>query len=111
MRLQRSKMKLTTRFFIPMAVAIGLAAAVCTALALQNSSQHQVLFEKAKFTMETKAGQAGSGRGGQDSGKGRACLPEARLPRVRSHPSNPPFSGRPEGPLHRHPGCRAAVPH
>ena len=60
MKFQGSKMKLTTRFFIPMAVAIGLAAAVCTALALQNSSQHQVLFEKAKFTMETKGDLKGA---------------------------------------------------
>ena len=54
MRLERSEMKLTTRFFIPMAIAIGLAVAVCAASAIQNSSQHKVLFEKAKFTMETK---------------------------------------------------------
>lgn len=40
---------------MPMALAIGLAAAVvCAASALQNSSQHKVLFEKAKFMMETK---------------------------------------------------------
>ena len=54
MRLERSVMKLT-EFFILMAVAIGLTAAVvCAASALQTSSDHKVLFEKAKFTMETK---------------------------------------------------------
>lgn len=45
---------------IPIAVAIGLAAAVCAAFALQNSSQHKVLFEKAKFTMETKGDLKGA---------------------------------------------------
>lgn len=59
MRLERSEMKLTTRFFIPIAV-IALAAAVCAAFTLQNSSQHQVLFEKAKFTMETKGDLKGA---------------------------------------------------
>ena len=60
MRLERSGMKLT-KFFIPLAVAIGLTAAVvCAASALQNSSQHKVLFEKAKFTMETKGDLKGA---------------------------------------------------
>jgi Tol biopolymer transport system component len=59
MRLERSGMK-RTRFFVPMAVAIGLTAAVCAASALQNSSQHKVLFEKAKFTMETKGDLKGA---------------------------------------------------
>ena len=31
-----------------------IAAAACTALALQNSAQYEVLFEKARFLMETK---------------------------------------------------------
>ena len=35
-------------------VIMLIAAAACTALALQNSAQYEVLFEKAKFTMETK---------------------------------------------------------
>jgi Tol biopolymer transport system component len=52
-------MKLT-KFFIPIAAAIGLAAAVCAAFALQNSSEHKVLFEKAKFTMETKGDLKGA---------------------------------------------------
>ena len=60
MRHERSGMKLT-KFFIPMAVAIGLTAVVvCAASALQNSSQHKVLFEKAKFTMETKGDLKGA---------------------------------------------------
>src|SRR4030043_1534076 len=54
MRLERSVMKLT-EFFILMAIAIGLTAAVvCAASALQTSSDHKVLFEKAKFTMGTE---------------------------------------------------------
>ncbi|MCJ7487694.1 MAG: hypothetical protein MUQ25_16235 [Candidatus Aminicenantes bacterium] len=40
--------------FTPIVLALGLAAALCMASALQNSPQHKVLFEKAKFTMETK---------------------------------------------------------
>src|SRR4030043_1727612 len=60
MRHERFTMKLT-KFFIPMAVAIGLAVpVVCAASALQNSSQHKVLFEKAKFTMETKGDLKGA---------------------------------------------------
>ena len=60
MRHERSGMKLA-KSFIPMAVAIGLAVAVvCAASALQNSSQHKVLFEKAKFTMETKGDPKGA---------------------------------------------------
>ena len=60
MRHERSGMK-RTKFFIPLAVAIGLTAAVvCAASALQNSSQHKVLFEKAKFTMETKGDLKGA---------------------------------------------------
>src|SRR4030043_493410 len=45
---------------VPIAMALGLAAAVCAASALQNSSQHKVLFEKAKFTMETKGDLKGA---------------------------------------------------
>jgi len=59
MRHERSGTKLT-KSFIPMAFAIGLAVAVCAASALQNSSQHKVLFEKAKFTMETKGDLKGA---------------------------------------------------
>ena len=59
MRHERSGTKLT-KSFIPMAVAIGLAVAVCAASALQNSSQHKVLFEKAKFMMETKGDLKGA---------------------------------------------------
>jgi len=59
MRNERSGMKLT-KFFIPKAIAIGLAVAVCAAFALQSSSQHKVLFEKAKFTMETKGDLKGA---------------------------------------------------
>ena len=59
MRNERSGMKLT-KFFIPKAIAIGLAVAVCAASALQSSSQHKVLFEKAKFTMETKGDLKGA---------------------------------------------------
>src|SRR4030042_1855522 len=60
MRHERSGMKLT-KFFVLMAVAAGLAAAVvCAASALQTSSDHKVLFEKAKFTMETKGDLKGA---------------------------------------------------
>jgi Tol biopolymer transport system component len=59
MRLERPEMK-PKRFFIPMAIAIGLAVAICAAFALQNSSQHKVLFEKAKFTIETKGDLKGA---------------------------------------------------
>jgi Tol biopolymer transport system component len=60
MRLERSGMK-PTKSFIPMAVVLGLTAAVvCATFALQNSSQHKVLFEKAKFTMETKGDLRGA---------------------------------------------------
>src|SRR4030042_1113880 len=45
---------------VPIAMALGLAAAVCAASVLQNSSQHKVLFEKAKFTMETKGDLKGA---------------------------------------------------
>ncbi len=42
-------------------IVIAFAAAVLgAALALQNSSQHKVLFEKAKFTMETKGDLKGA---------------------------------------------------
>lgn len=44
----------------PLVLVIGMAAAVCAAFALQNSSQHKVLFEKAKFTMETKGDLKGA---------------------------------------------------
>lgn len=54
MKREKSGMKLT-KFFIQLTVAIGLAAAmVYAASTIQNSSDHKVLFEKAKFTMETK---------------------------------------------------------
>jgi len=43
-----------------MAVVLGLVALAYTASALQNSSQHKVLFEKAKFTMETKGDLKGA---------------------------------------------------
>src|SRR4030042_6224784 len=60
MKHERSGMKLA-KFFIPVAVAIGLTAVVVSAaFALQNSSQHKVLFEKAKFTMETKGDLKGA---------------------------------------------------
>jgi len=49
------------KLFILIAVAIGLTAAlVYAASALQNSSDHKVLFEKAKFTMETKGDLKGA---------------------------------------------------
>jgi len=54
-----SVMKLK-KSLIPMAVVVALAAAVCAAFALQNSSEHKVLFEKAKFTMETKGDLKGA---------------------------------------------------
>jgi Tol biopolymer transport system component len=60
MKLERSKMK-RAKLFIPMAIALGLATVtVCAAFALQNSSQHKVLFEKAKFMMETKGDLKGA---------------------------------------------------
>ena len=45
---------------IRMVLVVGLAAVVTLAFALQNSSQHKVLFEKAKFTMETKGDLKGA---------------------------------------------------
>ena len=42
------------KLLIHMTLVVGLAAVVSLAFGLQNSSQHKVLFEKAKFTMETK---------------------------------------------------------
>jgi len=60
MRHEKSGMKLT-KSFGALAVAIGLMAAlVFAASALQNSSDHKVLFEKAKFTMETKGDLKGA---------------------------------------------------
>jgi Tol biopolymer transport system component len=60
MKHERSGMK-RTKFFVPLAVAIGLAAVVvCAASALQTSSEHKVLFEKAKFMMETKGDLKGA---------------------------------------------------
>lgn len=45
----------------PPVLAIGLVAALfCSASAPQNSSQHKILFEKAKFTMETKGDLKGA---------------------------------------------------
>jgi Tol biopolymer transport system component len=45
---------------IRMVLVVGLVAVVSLAFALQNSSQHKVLFEKAKFTMETKGDLKGA---------------------------------------------------
>lgn len=45
--------KKTLITIIPL-IAIFFAAFIFTAYAFQNSSEHKVLFEKAKFTMETK---------------------------------------------------------
>jgi len=45
---------------IPIASAMAMAVAVCLAFGLQNSSEHKVLFEKAKFTMETKGDLKGA---------------------------------------------------
>jgi Tol biopolymer transport system component len=59
MRLKKLSRK-STRSLIPLVLVIGMAAAVCAAFALQNSSQHKVLFEKAKFTMETKGDLKGA---------------------------------------------------
>jgi Tol biopolymer transport system component len=59
MRIARSKIG-RKDLIIPMAVVLGLVALTYTASALQNSSQHKVLFEKAKFTMETKGDLKGA---------------------------------------------------
>ena len=59
MRLKRLSRK-STRSLIPLVLVIGMTAAVCAAFALQNSPQHKVLFEKAKFTMETKGDLKGA---------------------------------------------------
>jgi Tol biopolymer transport system component len=59
MRTEKSRMNLA-RFFIVMVAAMGLTVAVGTASALQNSPDHKVLFEKAKFTMETKGDLKGA---------------------------------------------------
>src|SRR4030042_2453712 len=59
MRLKRLSRK-PTKSSIPLVLVIGLAVAVCAASALQNSSDHKVLFEKAKFTMETKGDLKGA---------------------------------------------------
>jgi len=59
MKLKRLSRK-STRSLIPFVLAFGMAAAVCAAFALQNSSEHKVLFEKAKFTMETKGDLKGA---------------------------------------------------
>jgi Tol biopolymer transport system component len=48
-----------TLIFIVFTVAI-FAAAILTAFGFQNSSEHKVLFEKAKFTMETKGDLKGA---------------------------------------------------
>ena len=45
---------------IPIASVMVMAVAVCLAFGLQNSSEHKVLFEKAKFTMETKGDLKGA---------------------------------------------------
>jgi outer membrane protein assembly factor BamD (BamD/ComL family) len=54
-----SVMKLK-KLLIHMTLVVGLAAAVSLAFSLQNSSQHKVLFEKAKFMMETKGDLEGA---------------------------------------------------
>ncbi|MBN2266190.1 MAG: tetratricopeptide repeat protein, partial [Candidatus Aminicenantes bacterium] len=59
MRIARSKTG-RKNLIVPMAVVLGLVALTYTASALQNSSQHKVLFEKAKFTMETKGDLKGA---------------------------------------------------
>jgi Tol biopolymer transport system component len=46
--------------FVPLVAAIGLAVAVSVTFARQDSAQYKVLFEKAKFTMETKGDLAGA---------------------------------------------------
>jgi Tol biopolymer transport system component len=52
--------KRSRKSLVLIAVIVGLAAVVGAAFALQNSSQHKVLFEKAKFTMETKGDLKGA---------------------------------------------------
>ncbi len=50
-----------TKSLTPLVLVMGLAVAtVVASSALQNSSQHKVLFEKAKFTMETKGDLQGA---------------------------------------------------
>lgn len=46
--------------FILIGAVLAVVVSICTALALQNSSEHKVLFEKAKFTMETKGDLKGA---------------------------------------------------
>jgi Tol biopolymer transport system component len=46
--------------FVPLVVTIGVAAAVSVTFARQDSPQHKALFEKAKFTMETKGDLQGA---------------------------------------------------
>lgn len=60
--LQSGKLSGTAAKWIifPLALLTGLAVAVSLASAPQNSSQHKVLFEKAKFTMETKGDLKGA---------------------------------------------------
>jgi hypothetical protein len=48
------------RTVVPLVAAIGLTAAVSVTFARQDSPQHKVLFEKAKFTMETKGDLQGA---------------------------------------------------
>ena len=45
---------------IPIASVIALSASICLVFGLQNSSEHKILFEKAKFTMETKGDLKGA---------------------------------------------------
>jgi Tol biopolymer transport system component len=45
---------------IPIASVIALSVSICLVFGLQNSSEHKVLFEKAKFTMETKGDLKGA---------------------------------------------------
>ena len=45
---------------IPIVSVIALSASICLVFGLQNSSEHKVLFEKAKFTMETKGDLKGA---------------------------------------------------
>jgi Tol biopolymer transport system component len=51
---------LLKKSLLPLALSIGLAVAVCAASTPQNSAQYKVLFEKAKFTMETKGDLKGA---------------------------------------------------
>ncbi|MBN2266191.1 MAG: PD40 domain-containing protein [Candidatus Aminicenantes bacterium] len=60
MNLGKQSGKAVKSIIFPLAVAIVLAVLVGAASAPQNSSQHKVFFEKAKFTMETKGDLKGA---------------------------------------------------